>query len=69
MDYKKYIVEKIRVEGVSADEIAEAIAVPPNTEMGDYALPCFKFSKALRQSPVAIAQNLAQSIGTYDVIA
>ncbi len=69
MDYKKYIAEKIKVDGVSADEIAEAIAIPPNTEMGDYALPCFKFSKVLRQSPVAIAQNLAGNIGTDDVIA
>ncbi|MDE7400688.1 MAG: arginine--tRNA ligase, partial [Clostridia bacterium] len=68
MDYKKYIAEKIKVDGVSADEIAEAIAIPPNTEMGDYALPCFKFSKVLRQSPVAIAQNLAANIGTDDVI-
>lgn len=69
MDYKKYIAEKIKVEGVSVDEIAESIAVPPNTEMGDYALPCFKFSKALRQSPVVIAQNLAKNIASDDVIA
>ncbi|MDE7162776.1 MAG: arginine--tRNA ligase [Clostridia bacterium] len=69
MDYKKYIAEKIKVEGVSSDEIAEAIAIPPNTEMGDYALPCFKFSKVLRQSPVAIAQNLAGNISTDGVIA
>lgn len=69
MDYKKYIAEKIKVEGVTVDEIAESIAVPPNTEMGDYALPCFKFSKALRQSPVVIAQNLAKNIASDDVIA
>ena len=47
MDYKKYIAEKLQVEGVTAEEIYESIAVPPNTEMGDYALPCFKFAKAL----------------------
>lgn len=69
MDYKKYIAEKIKVEGISVEEIAESIAVPPNTEMGDYALPCFKFSKALRQSPVVIAQNLAKNIASDDVIA
>ena len=62
MNYKRYIAEKISVEGVSTAEIEEAVAVPPNTEMGDYALPCFKFAKALRKSPVEIARSLAESI-------
>lgn len=69
MDYKKYIAEKIKIEGVSAEEIAGAIAVPPNSDMGDYALPCFKFAKILRQSPVAIAQKLAAEIQPDGVIA
>ncbi len=30
-------------------------------EMGDYALPCFRFAKALRKSPVAIATELAET--------
>ena len=68
MDYKKYIAEKLQVEGVSADEIYESIAVPPNTEMGDYALPCFKFAKALRKSPVMIAEMLKAEFVTDEVI-
>ena len=46
------------IDGVSAEEIAESVAVPPDTAMGDYALPCFKFAKVLRKSPVAIAESL-----------
>ena len=69
MDYKKYISQKIEVEGVTAGEIEELIALPPNTEMGDYALPCFKFAKILRSSPVQIAQNLAAKIPCDDVLA
>lgn len=68
MDYKKYIAEKITVCGLPADGVAESIAVPPNTEMGDYALPCFKFAKTLRKSPVAIAQELAEKISPDGVI-
>ncbi len=68
MDYKKYIAEKLQVEGVSADEIYESIAVPPNTEMGDYALPCFKFAKALRKSPVMIAELLKGEFVTDEVV-
>lgn len=62
MDYKKYIAEKINVEGVGLAEIEETIALPPNSDMGDYALPCFKFAKILRKSPAAIAEQLAGEI-------
>ena len=68
MDYKKYIAEKIHVDGVSGDEIYENIALPPNSEMGDYALPCFKFAKVLRKSPVMIAESLKEGIATDEVI-
>ena len=58
MDYKQHIAKKLVVEGVSEAEIYSAIALPPNSDMGDYALPCFKFAKVLRKSPVAIAEEL-----------
>ncbi|MBQ8395156.1 MAG: arginine--tRNA ligase [Clostridia bacterium] len=62
MDYKKYIADKIDIDGVSKEELYDLIALPPNTEMGDYALPCFKFAKILRKSPVMIAEELKNSI-------
>lgn len=68
MNYKKYIAEKIVACGLPNDGIEEGVAVPPNTDMGDYALPCFKFAKTLRKSPVVIAQELAEKISTDDVI-
>lgn len=68
MDYKKYIAEKIKIQGVSQEEIEELISLPPTLEMGDYALPCFKFAKVLRKSPAVIAQDLASTIEADDVI-
>lgn len=68
MDYKKYIASKIKVEGVEDEEIYSSIALPPNSQMGDYALPCFKFAKVLRKSPVVIAQELASGINTDEII-
>lgn len=68
MDYKKYIADKIKVDGVSAEEVYSAIALPPNSQMGDYALPCFRFAKVLHKSPVAIAQELAANIPADQVI-
>ncbi len=53
--------EKIKEDnGISADEIVSSLAYPPDDAMGDLALPCFKFSKALRLSPIVIAQKLAE---------
>ena len=68
MDYKRYIAERIPVEGVSANEICDLLAVPPDPSMGDYALPCFRFAKILRKSPVAIAEELRAKIPADEVI-
>lgn len=68
MDYKKYIAEKLQIEGVTSEEIYELLALPPNTEMGDYALPCFKFAKIFRKSPVMIAESLKDTVATDEVI-
>ena len=68
MDYKKHIAEKLQIEGVSKDEIYELIALPPNLEMGDYAIPCFKFAKLFRKSPVAIAEELKNTLTPDGVI-
>ena len=68
MDYKKYIAGKIKVDGVGEEEIYSSIALPPNSQMGDYALPCFKFAKVLRKSPVVIAAELAAQISPDEVL-
>jgi arginyl-tRNA synthetase len=62
MDYKSEIAELIKIEGVSAEEISLSLGAPPDTSKGDFCLPCFKFSKALRAAPVAIAEKIAAGI-------
>ena len=68
MDYKKYIAERINIEGIEEEEICSSIVFPPNSEMGDYALPCFKFAKVLRKSPALIAEELKASYTVDEVI-
>lgn len=34
------------------------IEVPPSSELGDYAFPCFKLAKQIRKSPTEIANEL-----------
>lgn len=50
------------VPGLSCDEINAMLEYPPDTTMGDVALPCFKLSKTLKKSPMQIAQDLAGKI-------
>ena len=47
---------------LTAAEIADMLEYPPDTTMGDLAFPCFKLSKALRRSPVQIAQTIAEGL-------
>ena len=68
MDYRKHIAEKLTATNIPAEEIEAAIAVPPDNKMGDYALPCFKFAKTMRKSPVAIAEELKNMFATDDAI-
>ena len=48
--------------GLTVDEIAGLLEYPPDPAMGDLAFPCFRLSKALRRSPVQIAQTLAETV-------
>ncbi|MBQ8743112.1 MAG: arginine--tRNA ligase [Clostridia bacterium] len=43
-------------------DIVASLEYPPDPTMGDLALPCFKFAKAMRKSPVMIAEQLASSL-------
>ena len=47
---------------LTEDEIFNMLEYPPDKTMGDIALPCFRLSKALRRSPVQIAETVAGSI-------
>lgn len=48
--------------GISEEEIILYIEKPKNSEMGDYALPCFKLAKTLKKSPISIAEELKEKI-------
>ena len=68
MDYKNYIASKLNIDGVETEQLASFLEVPPNTEMGDFALPCFKLAKVLRKSPIQIANDLQNAYPCDEVI-
>lgn len=52
---------ELKIEGLK-----DFIETPPNSEMGDYAFPCFKLAKDLRKSPQLIAEDLKNAIETFE---
>ncbi len=56
-------VKKSFGEGLlSSSDIFSMLEYPPDSSMGDLALPCFRLSKTLRKSPVQIAETLAAAV-------
>lgn len=50
------------IEGLSTDDIASALEIPPKADMGDFAFPCFKLAKIYHKAPPLIAQELQEKI-------
>lgn len=61
MDYKVEISALLsKITGMESAEILRLIEIPPQSDMGDFAFPCFALSKQMRKSPVIIASELAE---------
>lgn len=50
------------ISDLNKDEIMENIEVPKNTEMGDFAFPCFKLAPILKKSPNMIASDIIEGL-------
>lgn len=61
MDFKEKVAELFSsVENdMNTDEVIQMIEIPPNQDMGDYAVPCFKLAKKYRKAPAQIASEIA----------
>ena len=58
----------VGVEGLpTTEDIQGFLEIPPQKEMGDYAFPCFKLSRALHMGPPQIAATLASAIDAPDL--
>ncbi|GAA0084626.1 arginine--tRNA ligase [Clostridium sp. CTA-7] len=63
MDYKKKVAEAISKHiDMDIESIEKLIEIPPKSEMGDYAFPCFQLAKAFRKAPNMISEELAEKI-------
>ncbi len=70
LEFKKQLsntlatVAKERFDGCELAEadVLEMLEYPPDTTMGDVAMPCFKLSRTLRKAPPVIATELADGV-------
>ena len=68
-EIKKYLAEQIHKVltnkyslEITVDEILTSLEKPKDDNMGDIALPCFKFAKLLRNSPMNIANEITENL-------
>ena len=47
---------------VDPEEVTANLTTPPRPEMGDIALPCFRYAKVMRKAPQAIADELKAAL-------
>lgn len=63
MDIKSRLAHALaQASGMDAAELENMLETPPNPEMGDIALPCFKLAKTLHKAPPAIANELSERL-------
>jgi hypothetical protein len=65
----KSIIAKLvaHASGIPLEDVESILEVPKDTNLGDYALPCFSFAKKMRKSPVEIAKDLAHKINSKEL--
>lgn len=67
IDFKENIAQKIsEVTNIDKEELKTYIEIPPNSDLGDYAFPCFKLAKSLRKAPPVIASEIKEEIKLDD---
>ncbi len=61
MDFKLEVAKKISEQvDMELEKVLDLIEIPPQSNMGDYAFPCFQLAKIMRKPPHMIAKELAE---------
>ena len=69
MDFQQELAQAIAAAAsLSPQEARQALEVPPDSTMGDYAFPCFRLAKTWRKAPQMIASELAEKIAVPDFV-
>ncbi|MDO4535896.1 MAG: arginine--tRNA ligase [Clostridium perfringens] len=63
MNYKKIVASRLK-ENIDLDieKIESLIEIPPKSDMGDFAFPCFQLAKVMKKAPNMIAKDITDAI-------
>lgn len=50
------------IKELSIEEIREALEIPPDSTLGNFAFPCFRLAKVYRNAPQKISQKLSEEL-------
>lgn len=69
MDFPLRLAQAVSARcGVDADELLGLIVTPPDSAMGDFALPCFRLAKAMKKAPPVIAKELCETVALPEFV-
>lgn len=69
MDFKKEIAKKISgLVDMEFEKVMGLIEIPPQSNMGDYAFPCFQLAKVMRKAPNMIAAELSGKVQPDEIV-
>lgn len=67
MNYRSIIIDKLATYlNLHEDIIEKLVEVPPKSELGDFAFPCFQLAKHIKKSPSIIAMDIKDNIGNIE---
>lgn len=66
--FEKELAKALAVEGLSEQDVENALETPKDTSLGDVCLPCFKFARTMRLAPPMIANKLLPYVQSLDFV-
>lgn len=66
--FEEKLSRALAVEGLTEQDVLQAMEIPKESKLGDICLPCFKFSRAMHLAPPQIAAKLLTYVQQLDFI-
>lgn len=66
--FEKELSQALAVEGLSSQDVENALETPKDATLGDVCLPCFKFARTMRIAPPMIANKLLPYVQSLDFV-
>ena len=66
--FEKELSQALAVEGLSSQDVENALETPKDATLGDVCLPCFKFARSMRLAPPMIANKLLPYVQSLDFV-